>query len=71
MIDDKNMCEEDKVICARLRKFINETPELTSLLHDLDLLPEQVGSDGAFTRLLLIAGHFEAFAKRLQTSTIN
>lgn len=29
-------------ILFKYRKFINETPEILSLLYDVDLLPEQI-----------------------------
>lgn len=45
---------------------ISEIPELTSLLYDLDLMPEQIVSDGGKLRLILIVGHFKAFKSRLE-----
>lgn len=48
---------------------INEIPELVSLLYDLDLMPEQIISDQAKSRLLLIVEHFKAFNVRLKSLT--
>ncbi len=40
-ISDKDE-EFVKNVVQPLRKYINETPELLSLLYDIDLLPEQI-----------------------------
>ena len=44
--------------------YANETPELISLLYDLDLMPEQIISNGAKSRLILIVEHFRVFKSR-------
>lgn len=47
-------------------KLVNETPELLSLLYDLDLLPEQVGGDSMEEKKAkLIAAHFDKIQRRL------
>lgn len=50
--------ESLKPLWEELREFINTTPVVTSLLYDLDLMPEQIRSPKMFERMLLIAGHF-------------
>lgn len=40
-------------------KYINETPELTSLLYDLDLLPEQIKLPVNAGRALVITKLFQ------------
>lgn len=46
----------DSPAWIELRAYINETPELISLLYDLDLLPEQLEKHTLdFNRMLLLS----------------
>lgn len=47
---------------------ISEIPELISLLYDFDLMPEQIVSDQAKLKLILIANHFKAFNVRMKSA---
>ena len=52
-------------IRRELHKYINATPELLSLLYDLDLMPEQleVGSKD-YNRMLVLAQWHECFRRK-------
>ncbi|WP_428491639.1 hypothetical protein [Rhodopila sp.] len=55
----------------RVRAFIKVTPEVESLLYDIDLLPEQILcwradiGERDWYRMMLVVGHFMVFAERL------
>lgn len=50
-----------------MKDFINNTPELLSLLNDLSLLPEQLkeGDEQALEIHNMIVAQFKAFAERI------
>lgn len=52
-----------------LYAYINKTPELQSLLYDLDLLPEQLKDDTHLWRgMENIVEHFKRFEERLKNA---
>lgn len=54
---------------SELLVFINATPELASLLYDLDLMPEQLFEGCmAWNRMVNIAEHFKQFEERIKAA---
>lgn len=53
-------------IQEELPALMDKIPELTSLLYDLDLMPEQV-DDGSVeqAKMYVVAAHFKALIERL------
>lgn len=51
-------------IAGALLRYINRTPELLSLLYDLDLLPEQLKRDSFEWRQMLILANWHHKTRR-------
>ena len=47
----------------RLRPYVNATPELISLLYDLDLMPEQIHVRRNFVRMMQLAEWHKHYRK--------
>lgn len=49
-----------------VRWYANNVPEVTSLLYDLNLLPECCTTTKDWSTLICIVDHFKVFEKRLK-----
>ena len=48
-------------------KYISETPELLSVLYDIDFLPEQLEEDSKdWCRMIMIAGAWKGYESKMK-----
>ena len=77
-LDQEKMNEDriklDGMITKDISSFINQNPEVTSLLYDMNLLPEvlrsqkevTVGLSRGYTTMLNVVFHFQKFRTRIE-----
>lgn len=66
-----NPSGKTKEVWDKLKDFANNAPEVTSLLYNMDLLPEQIISENAFFNMLAVVTHMQVLSERLQNEIIS
>lgn len=65
------MSKEIQEAWGKYRDFINKTPEVQSLLYDLDLMPEQICQERNFVRMLQIAEYMKDNLQRREIPVVD
>lgn len=64
---ERNATTEYSKMKTEICEFISDTPDLLSLLYDLDMLPEQLKQDSQdYFRMMRIAAGFKDFENRIK-----
>lgn len=62
-LPDENVRKEMDAALQKYRKQVNDTPALTSLLYDIDLLPEQIRLPVNITRMIAVCELFKVLTE--------